>query len=66
MYICYNCGNEFVTPSIETVQRAGEPSFDMQTCPKCGSYAIEKIPPTSDDYEYYDEKNPYEEVKPYG
>ena len=68
MYFCFGCRRVFEVPSIETVQRAGEPSFDMESCPKCGSdfiFAdydpfdgevcddIEKTPPTPDDYEYY-------------
>ena len=40
MYTCCDCGKEFEVPSIETVQRAGEPSFDMESCPDCGSEFI--------------------------
>lgn len=40
MYLCYDCGKEFEVPSIETVQRSGEPSFGMESCPNCGSEFI--------------------------
>lgn len=37
MYQCLNCGADFEFPVIETMQRAGEPSYDEELCPDCGS-----------------------------
>jgi hypothetical protein len=43
MYRCLDCGHMFECPAVETEQRAGEPSFDLEMCPCCGSddYLIE-------------------------
>jgi rRNA maturation endonuclease Nob1 len=37
MYRCYDCLYEFEVPIVTTEQRAGEPSYDVETCPYCGS-----------------------------
>jgi len=34
---CEDCGAEFEDSVMLTVQRAGEPSFDIPVCPYCGS-----------------------------
>ncbi len=37
MFYCYDCVYEFEKPVVSTEQRSGEPSFDIETCPNCGS-----------------------------
>lgn len=43
MYQCTTCGARFETPVVVTVQRAGEPSFDIETCPECENDCLEDL-----------------------